>query len=130
MKEKFKIYDLSNQRFTASTVLGEFEGQKITVSQMMIAVETYIKYIKDHFDINKKAYSMTLIALKSLRLHLLNQSADKPTAEQLKCVVDVLHEIADMRMQSDVDKQKNDKTASELKMLINFWENIQKEPPK
>ena len=128
--EKFKIYDFSNQKLTGSTVLGEFEGQRITVSQMLTAAENCTKYIKEHFNVNQKAYSMTLIVMKILKLRLINQSTDKPTAEQLKCVVDVFHEIADMHAPSDISKQENEKIVFELKMIIDFWDKYQKEQPK
>ena len=130
MIEKFRLYDFSNQKLTASTVLGEFEGQRITVSQMLTAAENCTKYIKEHFNVNQKAYSMALIVMRTLKLRLLNQNTDKPTAEQLKCTVDVFHEIADMQTQSDIVKQENEKISHELKMIIDFWDHYQKEPQK
>lgn len=130
MKNNIQIYDLPRQRLTATTVIGEYGNQKITVSQMLSTAAYCTKFIKDHFDVNKGKYSIAIIALNILKLRLNNQNTDKLTAEQLKCVVDVIHEIADLHSQSDFSKQENEKIAFELKALIDLYDKLQKEQPK
>lgn len=130
MKSNITIYDLSRQRLTASTVIGEYGNQKITVSQMLSIAAYCIKFIKAHFNVDERKYSAAIIAIKMLELRLNNQNTDKLTAEQLKCVVDVIHEIADLHSQSDISKQENEKIAFELKALIDLYDKLQKEQSK
>ncbi len=133
MVNKFKIYDFLNQELTASTILGEFEGQRITVSQMLTAIDNCIRcieYIKENFTVNQNTYSIALFAMKMLKRRLNNLKKDKLTVEQLKSTIDVFHEIADMQAKSDADKQKNEEIAFDLKMLIDFLDKYQKEQPK
>lgn len=130
MKSNITIYDLSRQRLTASTVIGEYENQKITVSQMLSIAAYCTKFIKAHFNVNERKYSFAIVALKMLELRLNNQNTDKLTAEQLKCVVDVIHEIADLHSQSDISKQENEKIAFELKALIDLYDKLKKEQSK
>ncbi len=130
MKNNIRIYDLLRQKLTAATVIGEYENQKITVSQMLSIAAYCTKFIKDHFNVNERKYSDAIIALKTLELRLNNQNTNKLTAEQLKCVVDVIHEIADLHSQSDFSKQENEKIAFKLKALIDFYDKLQKEQSK
>lgn len=119
------IYDLSNQVLTGTTVLGAYEGQKITVSKMLSVITSYIQFIKDHFDVNENnKYSIALAVLKVIKLRLNNNNnSKKPTAEQLKCLVDVFHEIADLQARSEVIKQANENKSVWLKAIIDFVEN-------
>lgn len=126
----FKIYNCSNIKFTSTTVLGEYDNRKITVSQMLTIAEYYTKFIRDNFDVNKRQYSLALTALKILKLRLNNQNPGKPTSEQLKSVVDVFREIADLHSQSEITKQENERIATELKMIIDFLDKLQKEKAK
>lgn len=97
----------------------------------MLSIVAYCtKFIKDHFNINERKYSAAIIALKTVELQLNNQNTNKLTAEQLKCVVDVIHEIADLHSQSNFLKQKNEKIAFKLKALIDFYDKLQKENQK
>ncbi|MCI8603934.1 MAG: hypothetical protein HFE79_07300 [Ruminiclostridium sp.] len=97
----------------------------------MLSIAAYCtKFIKDHFNVNERKYSDAIIALKTLELRLNNQNTNKLTAEQLKCVVDVIHEIADLHSQSDFSKQENEKIAFKLKALIDFYDKLQKEQSK
>ncbi len=121
MFKGFRYNNLFGQKLTATTVLGEYENQKITVSQMLAAAENCAKFIKDHFNVNEKPYSLAIIVLNLLRLHLINQNAEKPTKEQLKCLVDVFHEIEDMKSQTDIEKRNNETIANEFKMIIDFF---------
>lgn len=130
MKNNIRIYDLLRQKLTSTTVIGEYENQKITVSQMLSIAAYCTKFIKDHFNVNERKYSDAIIALKTLELRLNNQNTNKLTAEQLKCVVDVIHEIADLHSQSDFSKQENEKIAFKLKALIDFYDKLQKEQSK
>ncbi len=130
MVNKYMIYDLTNQKLYPTTVLGEFNNQKMTVSHMLTIIEYYVKFIKQHFDVNQRQYSLTLIALRISRLRLNNQNCRKPTAEQLKCVVDVFKEISDMHAQSEITKQENETKANELKLVIDLIDKIQKERQK
>ena len=45
-------------------------------------------------------------------------------------MVDVFHEIADLSTQSDIAKQENEKIATEIKMVIDFLDKLQKERQK
>ncbi len=130
MKNNIRIYDLLRQKLTSTTVIGEYENQKITVSQMLSIAAYCTKFIKDHFNVNERKYSDAIIALKTLELRLNNQNTNKLTTEQLKCVVDVIHEIADLHSQSDFSKQENEKIAFKLKALIDFYDKLQKEQSK
>lgn len=60
MFKGFRFYNLSRQKLTATTVLGEYGNQKITVSQMLTAAESCTKFIKDYFNVNKKPYSLAI----------------------------------------------------------------------
>jgi len=125
MFKGFRFNNLSRQKLTPTTVLGEYGNQKITVSQMLTAAESCTKFIKDHFNENKKPYSLAIIVLNTLKLYLNNQNIGKPTKDQLKCLVDVLHEIEDLKAQTDTEKQKNEMIANELKMMIDFLDKEQ-----
>ncbi len=130
MFKGFRFNNLSRQKLTATTVLGEYGNQKITVSQMLTAAESCAKFIKDHFNVNENPYSLAVIVLKLLKLRLNNQNTEKPTKEQLKCLVDVFHEIEDMKAQTDIEKRNNETIANEFKMIIDFLDKLQKESPK
>lgn len=127
MFKGFRFNNLPRQKLMATTVLGEYGNQKITVSQMLAAAESCAKFIKEHFDVNKKPYSLAIAVLKLLNMCLNNQNTEKPTKEQLKCLVDVIHEIEDLKVQTDTEKQNNETIANNLKMMIDFFD---KEPPK
>ncbi len=120
MFKGFRFKNLSRQKLTATTVLGEYENQKITVSQMLDAAKSCTKFIKEHFNVNEKPYSLAIIVLSTLKLYLNNQNIDKPAKEQLKCLVDVFHEIEDMKAQNDTEKQNNETIANRIKMMIDF----------
>ena len=130
MIKNFNFYGFPQQNLTGSTILGEYEGHKISVSQMLAATENCVKFIKKHFDVSEKPYSYAIIALNIIQLRLNNKNHDKLTVKQLRCVVDVFHEIADLHTQSDIVKQENERIATEFKMIIDFLDNIQKENQK
>ncbi len=121
MFKGFRFYNLCRQKLTATTVLGEYGNQKITILQMLTVAESCAKYIKDHFNINEKPYSFAIIVLNLLKLRLNNQNTEKPTKEQLKCLVDVFHEIEDMKAQTDIEKRNNETIANYFKMIIDFF---------
>lgn len=73
MKNNIRIYDLLRQKLTAATVIGEYENQKITVSQMLSIAAYCTKFIKDYFNVNERKYSDAIIALKTLELRLNNK---------------------------------------------------------
>ncbi len=130
MIKNFNFYGFPQQNLTGSTILGEYDGHKIGVSQMLIAIENCVKFIKNHFNVKDKPYSYAIIALNIMQLRLNNKTHDKLTVEQLKCVVDVSHEIANLNSKSDIAKQENERTATELKMIIDFLDKLQKESQK
>jgi len=130
MIKNFNIYGFPPQNLTGSTILGEYDGHKVSVSQMLTATENCVKFIKKHFDVSEKPYSYAIIALNIIQLRLNNKNHDKLTAEQLSCVVDVFHEIADLSTQSDIAKPENAKIATEIKMVIDFLDKLQKERQK
>ncbi len=97
---------------------------------MLADAKSCAKFIKDHFNVNDKPYSYAIIALNIMQLRLNNQIHDKLTAEQLKCVVDVFHEIEDMKAQTDIEKRNNETIANEFKMIIDFLDKLQKKSQK
>ena len=118
-------FDFSKQQLTGTTVIGVYEGHKVTVSQMLSVITSYIKFIRDNFDVSdNNKYSIALAVLKIMKLRLNNNNnLKKPNAEQLKCLVDVFHEIADLQARSEVTKQANEKRAALSKAIIDFAEN-------
>lgn len=121
MFKNFNFYVLPQQKLYASTILGEVDGRRISVSQMLTAAENSFKFIKNHFNVDEKPYSYAIIVLKLMRMRLLSQNVDRPTKEQLKCLVDVFHEIEDQNAQTDIAKKQNEIIANDLKMIIEFF---------
>lgn len=121
MIRDFKFYNQSQPKMQSNTVLFEYKNQKVTVSQMLTAVKNSFKFIKDHFNVDKEPYSVAIMVLNLLQIHLLNQNVRRPTKEQLKCLVDVFHEIEDLNAKTDNEKQQNEKIANELNMIIDFF---------
>ena len=127
MIKNFNFYGFPQQNLTGSTILGEYDGHKISVSQMLIAIDNCVKFIKSHFNVKDNRYSYAIIALNIMRLRLYNKNHDKLTAEQVKCAIDVFHEIEDMKAQTDIEKRNNETIANEFKMIIDFLDKLQKE---
>ncbi|MCM1335812.1 MAG: hypothetical protein NC084_13550 [Bacteroides sp.] len=121
MFNDLKFNHLQTKKLTGTTVLGEYNGQKIAVSQMLTTIENILMYIKNNFDINEKPYSVAIIVLKTTHLRFNNQNIGKSTKEQWKCLVDVVHEIEDLKATTDVIKRENEKIANDLKMVIELF---------
>lgn len=121
MIRDFKFYNQSHPKMESNTVLFEYKNQKIRVSQMLTAAENSLKFIKNHFNVKEKPYSVAIIVLNLMQMRLLNQNVGRPTKEQLKCLVDVFHEIEDQNAQTDIAKKQNEIIANDLKMIIEFF---------
>lgn len=121
MIRDFKFYNQSQPKMESNTVLFEYKNQKIRVSQMLTAAENSLKFIKNHFNVKDKPYSVAIIVLNLMQMRLLNQNVGRPTKEQLKCLVDVFHEIEDQNAQTDIAKKQNEIIANDLKMIIEFF---------
>lgn len=121
MFKNFNFYVLPQQKLYASTILGEVDGRRISVSQMLTAAENSLKFIKNHFNVDEKPYSVAIIVLNLMQMSLRNQNVGRPTEEQLKCLVDVVHEIEDLNAQTDIAKQQNEIIANDLKMIIEIY---------
>lgn len=120
---RFGIYHIGNTpaRFEATTKLGMRNGQWITVSDMLKAIEYAIRVIGATFDVDQQKYKEALSVLKFFRLRFLNQSAREPRKEALHYLVDVVHEIEDLRAIDDKMKKENEKIALALDMLIDSF---------
>ena len=53
-----------------------------------------------------------------MQLVLNNGKADKPSKEDAHIIIDVIHEIADMRAKNDYEKKLNEEIAVSLNCLI------------
>lgn len=113
-----EIYNIPAGRLQGNTVLATNGKEFLTVSQMMKAVTYFIKFIKNNFDVNEYKYSITLIYLQSLQLVLSGKKARKPKKEDVKHIVDVCHEIADLHSLNADEKKLNEERASALKCLV------------
>ena len=117
----FKFYNQSQPKMESNTVLFEYKNQKIRVSQMLTATKNSLKFIKKHFNVIEEPYSAAIIVLNLMQMRLLNQNVGRPTKEQLKCLVDVFHEINDLNAKTDNEKKQNEMIANDLKMIIEFF---------
>lgn len=121
MFKNFNFYVLPQQKLYASTILGEVDGRRISVSQMLTAAENSLKFIKNHFNVDEKPYSVAIIVLNLIQMRLHNQNVNRPTREQFECLVDVFHEIEDLNAQTDTAKKQNEIIANNLKAIIDLF---------
>lgn len=115
-----ELFDIPCGKLQGSTVLTPNGKDNITVSQLLKATEYYIKFIKENFDVNEYKYSITIIYLKSVQLVLNNGKADKPSKEDAHAIIDVIHEIADMRAKNESEKKLNKEIAESLNYLVDI----------
>ena len=113
-----ELFTVPHGKLQGSTVLATNGKDNLTVSQMLKSAEYLIKFIKDNFDVDEDRYSITIIFLKSVQLVLNNGSADKPTKKDAHIIIDVMHEIADIRAKSEDEKKLNEEIAVALNLLI------------
>ena len=113
-----ELFDIPHGKLQGSTVLATNGKENLTVSQLMNAATYFIKFIEENFDVNEYKYSITIIYLKSVQLVLNNRNAEKPTKEDVHIIIDVMHEIADIRSKSDSEKKLNEEIAIALNCLI------------
>lgn len=113
-----ELFEIPYGRLQSNTVLATNGKDNITVSQLLKSVEYLIKFIKDNFDVDEYRYSVTIIYLKSVQLALNNRKAEKPNKEDAHAIIDVMHEIADMRAKNDSEKKLNEEIAVSLNCLV------------
>lgn len=115
IKELFKI---PYGKLQGNTVLATNGKDYLTVSQLLRSAEYLIKFIEDNFDIDEYRYSTAIIFLKSVRLVLNNGKANKPTKEDAHIIIDVMHEIEDIRAKNESEKRLNEEIAVSLNCLV------------
>ena len=113
-----ELFEIPHGKLQGSTVLATNGKENLTVSQLLKSAEYLIKFIKSNFDVDEYRYSTTIIFLKSVQLVLNNGKADKPSKEDAHIIIDVIHEIADMRAKNDYEKKLNEEIAVSLNCLI------------
>ena len=106
--------------YTPTYVLGNRNGQSITVSDMLKAIEYAIQFIKANFNVNQEKYGAALKVFKIAELRFRNKQGRNPNKKELHFWVDVIHEIEDMRAKNDVGKKENEKIALALNLLIDM----------
>ena len=109
------------RNFTSSYVLDVRNGQSITVADMLDAISRAIKFIKANFNVNQEKYSMALKALEISQLRFMNHQGRKPSKREWHFLIDVFHEMEDMRTRNDTDKKENEKIALALDLLIDRY---------
>lgn len=120
---RFGIQYIGNApyRFEPSTKLGMKNGQWITVSDMLKAIEYTVRFIRATFDVDEQKYKETLSVLKFFNLRFLNKSSKAPRREAMHYLVEVVHEMEDMRAVDDEMKKENEKIALALDLLIDSF---------
>ncbi len=113
-----ELFEIPYGKLQGNTVLATNGKDNLTVSQLLKSVEYLIKFIKDNFDVDEYRYSITIIFLKSVQLVLNNRKADKPSKEDAHFIIDVMHEIADIRAKNDSEKKLNEEIAVSLNCLV------------
>ncbi len=113
-----ELFEVPYGRLQGNAVLATNGKDNLTVSQLLKSAEYLIKFIKDNFDVDEYRYSITIIYLKSVQLVLNNGKADKPNKEDAHVIIDVMHEIADIRAKNDSEKKLNEEIAVSLNCLV------------
>lgn len=106
--------------YTPTYVLGSRNGQPITVADTLKAIEYAIAFIKANFDVNQEKYSSAIKVLKTIQSILQNRRTSKLGKEEMKLLVDMIHEIEDMRAKNDASKKENEEIALALDLLIDM----------
>ncbi|MCH5250365.1 MAG: hypothetical protein J1E98_10545 [Lachnospiraceae bacterium] len=105
---------------TSTFVLGVVNGWEITVADMIQAIINAIRIIKANFDVNQEKYAETIKFLKACKAFYENKHPNQVQKKALHYVVDVFHEIEDMRAVSDEQKKENEKISLALDLLIDI----------
>ena len=113
-----ELFEIPYGKLQGNTVLATNGKENLTVSQLLKSAEYLIKFIKDNFDVDEYQYLTTIIFLKSVQLVLNNGKADNPSEEDAHVIIDVMHEIADIRAKNDSEKKLNEEIAVSLNCLI------------
>lgn len=104
--------------FTSTYVLDIRNGYPVTVADMLEAISHAIQFIKGHFDVNQEKYKSALEVLKLYQLRFMNRQIRKPNKRKWHFLVDVIHEMEDMRARNDADRKENERIALALDLLI------------
>ncbi len=115
-----ELFEIPYGKLQGNTVLATNGKDNLTVLQLLKSAEHLIKFIKDNFDVDEYRYSITIIFLKSVQLVLNNGKADIPSKEDTHVIIDVMHEIADIRAKNDSEKKLNEEIAVSLNYLIDM----------
>ena len=106
--------------FTSTYVLNARDGHSITVADMLEAISHAIQFIKAYFDVNQEKYKSALEMLKLCQLRFMNRQPRKPNKREWHFLIDVIHEMEDMRARNDADKKENERIALALDLLIDI----------
>lgn len=106
--------------FVPTYVLGVRNGQSITVADMLNAIEYAIRFIKANFDVDQEKYAETLKFLKVSQAFFENKRTKPSKKKTLHFVVDVFHEMQDMRAVNDEQKKVNEEISLALDLLIDI----------
>ena len=112
------MWNRSNS-FTSTYKLDVRNGHPITVADMSEAISHAIQFIKAH-DVNQEKYKLALEVLKLCQLRFMNKQTRKPNKREWHSLIDVIHEMEDMRARSDADRKENEKIALALDLLIDM----------
>lgn len=117
------IQQISNMPkfFTPTFVLGVRNGRSITVADMLNAIVYAIRFIKANFDVNQEKYAETLKFLKATKAIFENKQSKTVRKQTLHFVVDVFHEMEDLRAVNEEQKKMNEEIALALDLLIDMY---------
>lgn len=107
--------------FVPTFVLGRRNGYVITVADMLEVIENTMFFIKENFNVNQEKYSETIKFLHTCKSMYKNQPSTKPRKKAMHFVVDVFHEIQDMRAANDEQKKENEEISAALDLLIDMF---------
>lgn len=112
------IYQVQFGKLRANTILAKIGEKDLTVSDLLNSITDLLSFIKCHFNVNERKYSITIIFLDSMRLALNNHRANKPSKEDMHVVIDVFHEITNLCSENIEQKRKNEEITMALDYLV------------
>lgn len=112
------IYQIQLGKLHANTVLAKIGEKDLTVLDLLKSITNLLSFIKNNFNVNECKYSITIIFLDSMRLALNNHRSNKPSKEDMHIIVEVFHEIADLRSENAEQKRENEEIAMALDYLV------------
>ena len=107
--------------FTPKYVLAIRNGNNVTVSDMLSAIEMAVKFIKANFKVDQEKYAETLNFLKICRLRFENKQTKQPKKKTAHFAVEVFHEMRDMHATNDEEKRWNEDLSMKLDLLISMF---------